>query len=99
MAVSLAFAPFAKRLELLGDAGGSDLGFVSGNLCSEICRLSDIQADVEASLTKQDRWVGGGGGGEGSRGRLRSLNRCHSKLHLFCTFPLWTTKVPTFELS
>lgn len=31
--------PLCKRLELLGDAGGSDLGFVSENLCPELCRL------------------------------------------------------------
>lgn len=49
--------PLCKRLEFLRDPGGSDLGFVSGNLCPELCRLfwyTSVKPDVEASLTKQE---------------------------------------------
>lgn len=82
--VSLASALFARGLGSLGSPGGSDL-------CLGTCVLSSVglsaMPGVEVQPTKQEGWVSRWGWREDGRGRLQSLNHCHSS-HTFSAQPL-----------
>lgn len=94
--MSLAFSLFARSLGSLGCPRGSDLGFVSGNLCSELCRPFWYAARYGGS-THPNVWGGGWLEREWSGEASESKSLLSLHLHLLCVAPLWMALVQTLR--